>query len=85
MPRNRGREGDSEMTDYAVRLIVANAFQEYERETGLPRHTENLNNFGQLFAIVNKISGGVKVLMWVIGLPASAVAIIAILKYVRGN
>jgi hypothetical protein len=79
------RSGSYTMSEAAVLVIVGDALKEYERETGLPRHKENLGNFKSLFELVSQIRGGVRVLRWVIGLPALVMAIISILRYVRGH
>lgn len=80
------------MTESAVRVIVMDAFDKYEKETGLPRHTENLGNFTTLFAAINKARGAVTTLQWlvtaaalIIGLPAAVLALVELARFARGH
>jgi hypothetical protein len=77
------------MTENAVMVIVMNAFALYEKETSLPRHTENLGNFTMLFAAMNKATGSLNTLRWVIGIvfggPGIVMLVIELLRFARGH
>lgn len=61
------------MTENDVRVLFNEALGNYEKDKGLPRHEENLNNFAKLFAIVNKTSGGITVIKWLGGILTLAI------------
>jgi hypothetical protein len=73
------------MTESAVRVIVFEAFDKYEKDTGLPRHTENLGNFTTLFASINKARGSLNALQWIIGGPGIVMVILELLRFARGH
>lgn len=77
------------MTESGVRVMVMEAFATYEKETGLPRHNENLGNFTKVFAAMNQAIGSINTLKWVIGIgvggPGIVVCLIEFLRFVRGH
>lgn len=77
------------MTESGVRVIVFEAFANYEKETALPRHTENLGNFKTLFATMNKAIGSINTLKWflgiVIGGPGIVMVVIELMRFARGH
>jgi hypothetical protein len=50
-----------------------------------PYHNDNLLKFDKLFEVVNQLRGVLKALGFLIGVPATIVAIIEIIKFSRGN
>jgi hypothetical protein len=77
------------MTESGVRVMVLEAFANYEKETGLPRHKENLGNFTILFDRMNKAIGSLNTLKWIIGIvvggPGIVVCLIEFLRFARGH
>lgn len=54
------------MTESGVQVIVMDAFKEYEKETGGPRHEQNLGNFQVVFANQNRQSGALSAIRWML-------------------
>jgi hypothetical protein len=81
--------GETAMTESAVRVIVFEAFEKYEKETALPRHNENLGNFTKVFAAMNKAIGSINALKWFVGLivggPGIVMVVIELLRFARGH
>ena len=65
-----------EMDENAVKVIVQEAFDGYEAQTGKPRHEQNLTNFKDLFGAMNWLKGAGAA----IGLILMALQIYALVK-----
>jgi hypothetical protein len=72
------------MIESDVKVIVNEAFSTYEEKTGLPRHEENLGNFREIFAILNRWKGFAVACTFIIGLPACIASLIVIVRAVKG-
>jgi hypothetical protein len=83
------QQGETPMTESAVRVIVFEAFEKYEKETGQPRHNENLGNFTKVFAAMNKAIGSINALKWFLGVivggPGIVMVLIELLRLVHGH
>ena len=73
------------MDENAVQVIVDRAFRTYEGETGLPRHTQNLDNFEKLFRLANRGIGIMVACGFFIGIPAAVASMLEIVKFARGH
>lgn len=71
------------MMENDVKVLLTDALQDYEDRTGLPRHQENLKNFADLFAVVNKTSGGVTAMKWLGSILTLAIATLSIVIAVK--
>jgi hypothetical protein len=78
------------MSEGEVENVVNKAIKEYDQETALPRHQENLGNFEKvnlrldgLFTLVDQAKGAFKVLTWVVGLPGVITAVIVVYRLTR--
>lgn len=73
------------MSENDVKVIVIDAFKEYERETGLPRHNENLGNFTAIFRVMNRIQGAAALLILMVGIPGCVASILVIVSKLKGH
>lgn len=73
------------MDENAVRVIVNDGFRAYEKDTGLPRHTQNLANFDKLFRLANRGIGVILAFGFLAGVPTAIAAVIEIVKFVKGH
>ena len=71
------------MTENDVKVIVYNAFNKYELETALPRHTELTKSISEIFASIHKARGAFILGTVLVGLPCAAAAVLEIIKYVK--
>lgn len=73
------------MTENDVKVIVNEAFSQYEESTGKPRHNENLGNFTELFRALNWLKGLGAGVFFIIGVPSLIASIMTIVKLSRGH
>lgn len=78
-----------QMTELAVNQIVEAAFDRYEVEVALPRHTKNSDKLDELITIGNQIRGGVMAIKWILRVLGSgivaAAALVKVIQAVRGH
>lgn len=84
------------MTEALVQLAIHNSFKEYERDTGQPRHNENLGNFNSLDSRMDNVESKIdkaigaleslKVVVYIaFGVPSVTVMVIELIRLVRGH
>lgn len=73
------------MTENDVIVLVTRDREKYEEKTGLPRHEENLANFGVIFGWISKAKGFAIACTVFIGLPGVVASMIVIIKTIRGH
>lgn len=77
------------MTESSVHNIVLTAFDKYERETALPRHTENVTTLAEIKSTMDKIEGGVTaikhILRYLGGFLAGLYALVKLIAVARGH
>lgn len=75
------------MTTLEVRAIANEVVSTYDEKTGLPRHTQNLDNFKTVFEWMAKLNTGIKigtvVGAFLVGLPAVIASIITIVRFLK--
>lgn len=73
------------MSEAEVKVVVNDAFADYERETGKPRHEENLSKFEKIFELMNKLRGAVLAFGLLVGVPGCVASVLVIIRFARGR
>lgn len=73
------------MSESDVKVIVNEAFDKYERETGKPRHDQNTDKLTGIERILDKVKGALWAVRVLVGLPGSIASIMVIVSKIRGH